>query len=59
MTLEQYAPGQITGLDLFPGIINILNQNAQRLNLSDRVKGDILWLYILYRKENLIYLQPV
>ncbi len=39
MTLGQYAPGQITGLDLFPGFINIFNQNAQRLNLSNRVKG--------------------
>jgi len=39
MTLAQNAPGQITGLDLFPDFINIFNRNAERLNLQDRVKG--------------------
>ncbi len=39
MTLAQHAPGQITGLDLFPEFIDIFNRNAGRLNLSDRVKG--------------------
>ncbi len=39
MTLAQNAPGQITGLDLFPEFIRIFNRNAGQLNLSDRVKG--------------------
>lgn len=39
MTLAQNAPGEITGLDLFPDFINIFNRNACALGLSDRVKG--------------------
>ena len=41
MILAQNAPGQITGLDLFPDFINLFNRNAQRLDLQDRVKGII------------------
>jgi len=39
MVLAQNAPGQITGIDLFPTFINLFNENAGRLNLQDRVKG--------------------
>jgi len=39
MVLAQHAPGQITGLDLFPDFINIFNHNVRRLGLQDRVKG--------------------
>lgn len=39
MTLAQNTPGQITGLDLFQGFIDIFNRNAEELKLSDRVKG--------------------
>lgn len=39
MELARHAPGQITGLDLFPGFIEIFNRNAAKLNLQDRVKG--------------------
>lgn len=39
MTLAQHAPGQITGLDLFPEFIHIFNRNAKQLGLADRVKG--------------------
>ncbi|NDV82712.1 class I SAM-dependent methyltransferase [Bacteroides sp. 51] len=39
MVLAQHAPGQITGLDLFPDFIRILNHNAGRLGLQDRVRG--------------------
>lgn len=39
MVLAQHAPGQITGLDLFPDFINIFNRNAKQLGLQDRVKG--------------------
>ncbi len=39
MTLAQNAPGQITGLDLFPGFIDIFNRNAAKLSLQNKVKG--------------------
>lgn len=39
IVLSRHAPGQITGLDLFPGFIDILNRNAERSGLQDRVKG--------------------
>lgn len=39
MTLAKNAPGQITGLDLFPDFIHIFNRDAEQLDLYDRVKG--------------------
>lgn len=39
MILAQNAPGQITGIDLFPEFVSLFNQNAAGLNLQDRVKG--------------------
>lgn len=39
MILAQHAPGHITGLDLFPGFIDIFNDNARQLGLQHRVKG--------------------
>ncbi|WP_010662517.1 class I SAM-dependent methyltransferase [Marinilabilia salmonicolor] len=39
MVLAQNAPGTVTGLDLFPKFIDLFNQNAQKLNLQDRVTG--------------------
>jgi SAM-dependent methyltransferase len=39
MVLAQNAPGQLTGLDLFPGFIDTFNRNAAQLALSHRVKG--------------------
>ena len=39
MVLAQHAPGQITGIDLFPAFIELFNFNARKLNLQDRVKG--------------------
>jgi SAM-dependent methyltransferase len=41
MILAQDVPGQITGIDLFPDFIRLFNQNAERLNLQERVKGEI------------------
>jgi SAM-dependent methyltransferase len=41
MVLAQNAPGQITGIDLFPDFIRLFNRNAERLNLQHRVKGEI------------------
>lgn len=39
MVLAQHAPGQITGIDLFPAFIDIFNGNARKLSLDGRVKG--------------------
>lgn len=39
MVLAKHAPGRITGLDLFPGFIDIFNQHATLLGLQDRVQG--------------------
>ncbi len=39
MVLAQHAPGQITGIDLFPRFIDLFNQQAAGLNLQHRVKG--------------------
>lgn len=37
--LAAHAPGQVTGLDLFPGFIDIFNRKAKQSGLQDRVKG--------------------
>ena len=39
MTLAENAPGEVTGLDLFPNFINLFNRNAHKHGLADRVKG--------------------
>ncbi|GET34339.1 methyltransferase type 11 [Prolixibacter bellariivorans] len=39
MVLAQHAPGQITGVDLFPRFVNQFNENARKLNLQNRIKG--------------------
>ena len=39
MVLAQHAPGNITGVDLFPTFINLFNANARKENLQNRVKG--------------------
>jgi SAM-dependent methyltransferase len=39
MVLAQHAPGQVTGIDLFPDFIDLFNRNAARLNLQHRVNG--------------------
>jgi SAM-dependent methyltransferase len=39
MVLGQNAPGQITGLDIFPEFIETFNENAASLNLQHKVKG--------------------
>lgn len=38
-TLILAAYGRVTGVDLFPGFIEILNRRAEQLRLADRVKG--------------------
>lgn len=39
MVLGKVTPGAITGIDLFPGFIELFNQNAQEAGLNERVKG--------------------
>lgn len=39
LTLAAHAPGQLTGLDLFPDFIGVLNRRIAELDLGDRVKG--------------------
>lgn len=39
MVLAQNAPGRITGIDLFPGFIDLFNNNARKMNLHERVTG--------------------
>ncbi len=41
MVLAKHAPGQITGIDLFPRFIDLFNQQAAGLNLQHRVKGSV------------------
>ncbi len=39
MVLAHHAPGNFSGIDLFPAFIELFNNNAAKLNLQDRVKG--------------------
>jgi len=39
MTLAQKIPGDITGVDICPELIEVFNKNAKELGVSDRVKG--------------------
>jgi SAM-dependent methyltransferase len=39
MTLAQHTSANITGLDLFPNFIELLNENAASLNLQHRING--------------------
>jgi ubiquinone/menaquinone biosynthesis C-methylase UbiE len=39
MVLAKNAPGQITGIDLFPDFVNLFTENARKLNLQARVNG--------------------
>ncbi|HOI25629.1 MAG TPA: class I SAM-dependent methyltransferase [Caldisericia bacterium] len=39
IVLAQNTPGIITAIDLFPGFVDKLNENATKLNLQSRVKG--------------------
>jgi SAM-dependent methyltransferase len=39
MELAGLTPGRITGVDLFPRLIDIFNANSRKLGLQDRVKG--------------------
>jgi len=54
MILAQHIAGKITGVDIFPEFINVFNDNAERLNLSDRVTGIVGSMDSLpFEKKNL------
>ncbi len=52
MVLAQNAPGQITGIDIFPLFIELFNRNAEKLELQDRVKGIVKSMHDLPFKED-------
>jgi SAM-dependent methyltransferase len=39
MVLGKKTPGAITGIDLFPGFIELFNQNSREAGLNERIKG--------------------
>ena len=39
IVLSRHTLGHITGIDLFPTFIDLLNLNAKKLNLQDRING--------------------
>ena len=39
MVLAQNAPGNFTGIDLFPAFIDLFNASARKLGLSEKVNG--------------------
>jgi len=41
MVLGQNAPGSIIGIDLFQTFIDLFNENANGLNLQEKVKGEV------------------
>ena len=41
MVLAQNIGGDVTGIDLFPAFINVLNDNAKKLDLGQRVRGTV------------------
>jgi len=41
MVMARNTPGYITGIDLFPMFIDLFNKNASKLNLQERVKGEV------------------
>jgi ubiquinone/menaquinone biosynthesis C-methylase UbiE len=52
MVLTQNITGNIIGVDQFPDFINILNDNAKKLNLENRVKGIVGSIEsLLFQKE--------
>ncbi|MGC9374665.1 MAG: class I SAM-dependent methyltransferase [Bacteroidales bacterium] len=54
MVLAQHAPGQITGIDLFPEFVDRFNARGQKLSLHKRVKGVVASMDDLpFEKESL------
>lgn len=52
MTLAQHIQGNIIALDSFPNFIKILNRNAKRLGLEERVNGIVGTMENLPFREN-------
>lgn len=54
MVIAQHLEGKITGIDLFPAFIEKFNENARRLSLHDRVKGEVGSMeHLPFREEEL------
>lgn len=54
MVLAEHVPGHITGLDIFPGFIEILNRKVRQASLQDKVKGIVGSMDALpFREEEL------
>jgi SAM-dependent methyltransferase len=52
MTLGQNTTGLVTGIDIFPDFINQFNENARKLNLHPRVKGEVGSMFELPFQED-------
>jgi hypothetical protein len=50
VVLAQQAPGQITGLDLFPYFIHRFNARAQAEGLADRYKAYYGYAFFIAKK---------
>ncbi|MGB4293057.1 MAG: class I SAM-dependent methyltransferase [Bacteroidales bacterium] len=54
ITLAKHIHGVITGVDIFPRFIDLLNRTARRLNLHKRVKGIVGSMFELpFREEEI------
>lgn len=52
ITLAQNAPGSVTGIDMFPGFVEQLNENAKKHGLGERVKGVVGSMDNLHFQDN-------
>lgn len=54
MALAEHTSGHITGIDLFPTFIDLLNNNARKLNVQNRVRGIVGSMEeLLFQREEL------
>jgi ubiquinone/menaquinone biosynthesis C-methylase UbiE len=54
MVLARHVPGKLTAIDLFPRFIDLLNRNAAKLNLRDKVTGIVGSMdHLPFREEEL------
>jgi ubiquinone/menaquinone biosynthesis C-methylase UbiE len=58
MVLAQHAPGNITGIDLFPAFVDLFNANAAKHKLQNRVKGVVGSMDNLPFQEEVLDLIP-
>lgn len=59
MVLVQNTAGQITGIDIIPDFIEVLNNHAKELHLEKRVSGIVGSVeYLSFGKESLDLIWP-